>query len=91
MGFREFIGMVAGLMALNALAIDIMLPALPQIGSALAVEDENTRQVVLSAYLVGFGGGAGVCDRAHGDLEDPSCARAGGQVGRTTRSSAAVS
>lgn len=57
MGFREFVGMVAGLMALNALAIDIMLPALQQIGSALAVEDENTRQVVLSAYLVGFGAG----------------------------------
>jgi DHA1 family bicyclomycin/chloramphenicol resistance-like MFS transporter len=50
MGFREFVGMVAGLMALNA-------PALQQIGSALAVEDENTRQVVLSAYLVGFGAG----------------------------------
>jgi MFS transporter, DHA1 family, multidrug resistance protein len=57
MRFREFVAMVAGLMALNALAIDIMLPALQQIGSALAVQDENTRQVVLSAYLVGFGVG----------------------------------
>ena len=32
MGFAEFVGMVAALMALNALAVDIMLPALQQIG-----------------------------------------------------------
>lgn len=57
MSFREFVGMVAGLMALNALAIDIMLPSLQQIGAALAVQDENSRQAVLSAYLVGFGAG----------------------------------
>jgi len=47
--------MVAALMALNALAIDIMLPALQQIGMALNVADENDRQTVLSTYLLGFG------------------------------------
>jgi DHA1 family bicyclomycin/chloramphenicol resistance-like MFS transporter len=54
-GFGEFVAMVAALMALNALAIDVMLPSLQQIGSALAVDDENERQAVLSAYLLAFG------------------------------------
>ena len=49
--------MVASLMALNSLAIDVMLPALQEIGVSLAVADENHRQTVLSAYLVGFGAG----------------------------------
>jgi DHA1 family bicyclomycin/chloramphenicol resistance-like MFS transporter len=51
----EFIAMMAALMALNALAIDIMLPALPKMGEALRVAHENQRQFVLSAYLIGFG------------------------------------
>lgn len=57
MGFAEFVGVVAALMALNALAIDIMLPALQQIGSALDVTQENDRQTILSSYLLGFGVG----------------------------------
>jgi DHA1 family bicyclomycin/chloramphenicol resistance-like MFS transporter len=56
-GRAEFIALAAALMALNAMAIDIMLPALQQIGSALGVEDENSRQFVISAYIVGFGAG----------------------------------
>ena len=55
MGRVEFIAMMAFLMSLNALAIDIMLPGLQQIGSALNVENENHRQYVISAYLIGFG------------------------------------
>lgn len=55
-GRAEFIALAAALMALNALAIDVMLPALQQIGAALGVEDENSRQFVITAYLVGFGG-----------------------------------
>ncbi|RST82441.1 Bcr/CflA family efflux MFS transporter [Aquibium carbonis] len=51
----EFIAITAGLMALNALAIDIMLVALQQIGMSLAVEDENARQLVVTAYVIGFG------------------------------------
>ena len=42
-------------MALTALAIDIMLPALPQIGEAISVESENHRQYVITAFLIGFG------------------------------------
>jgi DHA1 family bicyclomycin/chloramphenicol resistance-like MFS transporter len=57
MSFHEFVGLVAALMALNALAIDIMLPALQEIGSALGAQDENRSQTILSAYLVGFGVG----------------------------------
>lgn len=54
-GFGEFVVMIAALMALNALAIDIMLPGLQEIGAALQVPDENDRQTVLSAYLLAFG------------------------------------
>ncbi|HMM64334.1 MAG: multidrug effflux MFS transporter [Mesorhizobium sp.] len=52
----EFIALCAALMALNSLAIDIMLPALQQIGASLGVENENHRQYVIAAYVVGFGG-----------------------------------
>jgi len=54
-GFPEFVCMIALMMALNALAIDSMLPALPQMGEALGVADENGRQWVITAYLLGFG------------------------------------
>ena len=42
-------------MALNALAIDVMLPALPYMGEALGISNENERQLVVSAYMIGFG------------------------------------
>lgn len=51
----EFIVLVAALMALNALAIDVMLPALPYMGEALGVSHENERQFVVGAYMLGFG------------------------------------
>ena len=51
----EFIGLMAALMALNSLAIDVMLPALPAMGEALGVVSDNERQLVISAYMVGFG------------------------------------
>lgn len=56
MPFVEFVIMIAALMALNALALDVMLPALPEIGEALQIANENDRQQVLVAYLIGFGG-----------------------------------
>jgi DHA1 family bicyclomycin/chloramphenicol resistance-like MFS transporter len=46
--------MLAGLMALNAFAIDAMVPALPDIGRSLHVAHENDRQLVVIAYFVGF-------------------------------------
>ncbi len=55
MGFTEFVAIVAAMMAVNALAIDIMLPALPAIGGSLGVVDPNTNQLVVSAYVIGFG------------------------------------
>ena len=51
----EFIAICAALMAINALAIDIMLPALQQIGASLGVESENHRQFVITAYVAGMG------------------------------------
>jgi len=53
-GTREMTVMLAGLMALNALAIDAMIPALPQIGRSLSVAQENDRQLVVIAYFLGF-------------------------------------
>lgn len=50
----EFIALCAALMALNALAIDIMLPGLQQIGASLGVENENHRQYVITAYFAGM-------------------------------------
>lgn len=55
-GFPEFVCLIAMFMALNALAIDSMLPALPHIGETLNVVTENSRQWVITAYLLGFGG-----------------------------------
>ena len=52
--FVEFVGLTAALMALTALSIDIMLPALPQIGSALGVTSENDRQLIIILYMAGF-------------------------------------
>ena len=47
--------MLAGLMALNAFAIDAMIPALPAIGDSLNVASDNDRQLVVVAYMFGFG------------------------------------
>jgi MFS transporter, DHA1 family, multidrug resistance protein len=51
----EFVALIAAIMSLNALAIDVMLPALPHMGEALGVRDENNRQYVISVYMIGFG------------------------------------
>ena len=54
-GKREFVLLMAALMASNALAIDVMLPALPAIGRSLDVLQDNQRQLVITFYLLGFG------------------------------------
>lgn len=56
----ELVGMVAGLMTLNAMAIDIMLPALSQIAAATGLTTEggavdNRQQLIIFAYVLGFG------------------------------------
>jgi DHA1 family bicyclomycin/chloramphenicol resistance-like MFS transporter len=53
--FGEFVGLMAAVMAMVALAIDSMLPALPAIGEALGVANENHRQFVIASFMLGFG------------------------------------
>src|SRR5258705_1189402 len=55
MGFPEFVIVIASIMALNPLAMDMMLPALPNIASAFNITSANRPQMVLSIFLVGFG------------------------------------
>ena len=57
MGFAEFVIVIATIMSLNPLAMDMMLPALPEIGSAFHIDLPNRLQMVLSAFLIGFGVG----------------------------------
>lgn len=62
----ELVVMVALLMALNAAAIDVFIPALQEIGSSLGVMTENQRQFVITAYIIGFG----VAQIVYGTLSD---------------------
>jgi DHA1 family bicyclomycin/chloramphenicol resistance-like MFS transporter len=55
MPHAEFVAIVALLMALNAMSIDVILPALQQMGESLSVADENTRQLPITAYIAFFG------------------------------------
>jgi DHA1 family bicyclomycin/chloramphenicol resistance-like MFS transporter len=56
MGRREFIVLVSMLIALNALAIDMMLPAFAQVRSGFGLEaDSSTVALVITVFLLGFG------------------------------------
>lgn len=57
-GERELVFMMASLMALNALAIDAMLPAFPAMVEGLSIPDPNHIQYVISTFLAGTGIGA---------------------------------
>src|SRR5438876_10389834 len=57
MGFPEFVVVITSIMALNPLAMDMMLPALPNIASAFHITIANRPQAVLSTFLIGFGVG----------------------------------
>jgi MFS transporter, DHA1 family, multidrug resistance protein len=57
MGFPEFVIVIASIMALNPIALDMMLPALPNIASTFHITAANRPQMVLSIFLVGFGVG----------------------------------
>ncbi|HWW19455.1 MAG TPA: MFS transporter, partial [Steroidobacteraceae bacterium] len=54
-GFKEFVALVGMLMATQAIAIDAMLPALPQIGATLHVANPNHTQLIVTAYVTGMG------------------------------------
>lgn len=49
---REFVALMASIMALNALAIDTMLPAFPAIGADLHVADPNSLQFMITSYML---------------------------------------
>jgi DHA1 family bicyclomycin/chloramphenicol resistance-like MFS transporter len=54
-GYREFVTLMAVMISITALSIDIMLPALPEIGRDLRVGQANDVQLVVSALLFGMG------------------------------------
>jgi DHA1 family bicyclomycin/chloramphenicol resistance-like MFS transporter len=54
---REFVAFVAAVMAVNAFGVDLMLPALADIGHDLSVSAANHRQWIITVYMVGFGAG----------------------------------
>lgn len=64
--FAELVAMIASLTALNALAIDMMLPALGEIGRDLGVANPNDPQLVILVYLFS----SGVAQLFYGPLAD---------------------
>jgi DHA1 family bicyclomycin/chloramphenicol resistance-like MFS transporter len=54
-GFKEFVALVAALMAAQAIAIDAMLPALPTIAATLRVSNPNHTQLIVTVYVIGMG------------------------------------
>lgn len=54
-GFAEFVAVVAMLMAVNAIGIDIVLPALSDMAAAFDVARDNDRQIIVISYMIGFG------------------------------------
>ncbi len=55
MRFPEFVAIVAAIMALNPMAMDLMLPALPDVGATFGISSANHLQLVLSVFMTGFG------------------------------------
>jgi MFS transporter, DHA1 family, multidrug resistance protein len=65
-GFNEFIVLMAALTSIVAFSIDIILPALAEIGGGYNLTDDNDRQLVIVAFTVSFG----VTQLAFGPLAD---------------------
>lgn len=51
----EFVAMMAAIFGLQAMGIDIMLPALDIVGEHYAVKEANHQQYVIFAFVFGFG------------------------------------
>ena len=64
--FAEFVTLIAGMIALSALSIDVMLPALPAMADSFSISDPNERQFVVTVYLLGFAAGQPI----YGPLSD---------------------
>jgi DHA1 family bicyclomycin/chloramphenicol resistance-like MFS transporter len=54
---REFVAFIAALMGVNALGVDLMLPALADIARDLSISEANQRQWIITVYMLGFGVG----------------------------------
>jgi DHA1 family bicyclomycin/chloramphenicol resistance-like MFS transporter len=54
----EFVGLMAAIMALQALAIDVMLPALGVMSRDLGASDPNERQLIIGIFLICAGLGS---------------------------------
>jgi len=67
MGEREFVMLMGLLTAMSSLAIDIMLPAFPQMRAAFGLDDDSTR---LSLTVTLFVMGAGVGHLFYGPIAD---------------------
>ena len=66
LGFGEFVALMAMMMSIVALSTDVMLPALSDIGESLAVQRENSNQLIVSFLFLGLGVGQVV----YGPLSD---------------------
>lgn len=66
MGSSEFVTFIGAVMAVNALGIDIILPALGMIGHDLSISVANDQQWIVTVYMVGFALG----QLAYGPLAD---------------------
>ncbi|MBL4668624.1 MAG: multidrug effflux MFS transporter [Flavobacteriales bacterium] len=53
-GFKEFVALMAIMIALTALSIDAMLPALTNIGADLGVIEPNDNQLIISILFLGL-------------------------------------
>ncbi|WP_182085787.1 multidrug effflux MFS transporter [Aureimonas sp. ME7] len=64
--YWELVTLIACIMALNAAAIDIFIPALTNISQTLQLADPNRAQFVISSYVMGFG----IAQIIYGTLSD---------------------
>jgi len=51
----EFVSMMAAIFGLQAMGIDVMLPALEIIAEHYSVEKQNDQQLIIFAFILGFG------------------------------------
>ena len=81
---REFVALMASIMALNALAIDAMLPAFPAIRESLNVADPNSLQYMITAYMLANAVGSLVATGPHRRVLARNLPRIGRLRGRSS-------
>lgn len=62
----ELVAVIASISGIGALAVDIMLPALPAIAADLSIQHDNDRQLIVVAYIAALG----VAQLIYGPLAD---------------------